>query len=171
MSDEAATILSMEMRAEAEWYCSIIERAESSQREKFVAEVSQALAELVAAAGRLADMEPSDADLPGRPTHEQWEERLFAVQSTLDEWDGYWTAMRRFGAWEMEAVLLPLANDLADVWLDVKHGLVALDAGAPETDVIWEWRFGFYWHWGRHATEALRVCHARLADGGRHLRA
>ena len=53
---------------------------------------------------------------------------------------------RGFGDWEMEAVLLPLANDLADVWLDVKHGLVALDAGARETDVIWEWRFGFYWH-------------------------
>jgi hypothetical protein len=46
----------MDMQAAAEWYCFLVERAESSQRAEFVAEVAQALAELVAAAGRLPRM-------------------------------------------------------------------------------------------------------------------
>ncbi|HET7050314.1 MAG TPA: DUF5063 domain-containing protein, partial [Solirubrobacteraceae bacterium] len=154
----------MDMRAAAEWYCFLVERAESTQRAEFVAEVAQSLAELVAAAGRLPHVEPSDAELPEGLSHEQWYERFAGLQSALDDWDDYWTAMCPFGGWEMEAVNLPLADDLADVWRDVKYGLVALDAGAAETDVIWEWRFSFYAHWGRHATEALRVCHARRAD-------
>jgi Domain of unknown function (DUF5063) len=135
-----------------------------------VAEVAQFLAELVAVAGRLPNVDPSDAELPGRPSYEAWHERFVGVQSALDDWDGYWTSIRPFGGREMEAVMRSLADDLADVWLDVKHGLVALDAGAPKTDVIWEWQFSFYSHWGRHATEALRVCHARLTDSGGPLR-
>jgi hypothetical protein len=50
----------MEMRAAAEWYCSVIVRRESSQRVDFVAEVAQSLAELVAAASRLPQVEPSE---------------------------------------------------------------------------------------------------------------
>jgi hypothetical protein len=64
------------------------------------------------------------------------------------------------------AVPLPLSDDLADIWLDLKHGLLALDDRARPEDVTWEWRFGFYAHWGRHATEALRALHARLAERG-----
>jgi hypothetical protein len=152
------------MRTAAEGYCSVIERAKWPQRVEFVAEVAQALAELIAAAGHLPHVEPSDAELSGRPSDEQWRERFAGVQSVLRDWDGYWTAIEPFGGWEMESVMLTLADDLADVWRDMKHGLAALDSGASDTDVIWEWRFSFYSHWGRHATEALRVLHARLAD-------
>ncbi len=30
--------------------------------------------------------------------------------------------------------------------------------------VIWDWRFGFYSHWGDHATSALRTIHALLHE-------
>jgi hypothetical protein len=158
----------MEIRAAAERYCSVIERAESLQREQFVAEVAQSLAELIAAAGRLPPVDPTDAEVLRPLSHEQWREQFVSVQSTLDDWDDYWTAMSPYGGWDMEAVNLPLADDLADVWRDLKEGLLALDAGVPEMEVIWEWRYGFYSHWGRPATEALRVCHARLADTADH---
>jgi hypothetical protein len=71
-----------------------------------------------------------------------------------------------FGDQADEAVMLPLADDLADIHRDLTHGLRALADGAAHEDVVWEWRFGFYSHWGRHATEALRVLHARLAAQG-----
>jgi hypothetical protein len=63
-------------------------------------------------------------------------------------------------------VILPIADDVADVWRDVKRGLLALGEGHRPDDVTWQWRFDFYSHWGRHATEALRALHARLADEG-----
>jgi hypothetical protein len=74
--------------------------------------------------------------------------------------------MAAYGDGAQEAVMLSLGDDLVDICRDLKRGLLALDAGALGEDVTWEWRFGFYTHWGRHATEALRVLHARLADSG-----
>ena len=47
-----------------------------------------------------------------------------------------------------------LTDDLFDIWSDLKDGLLLLDAGAKETDVVWEWRFLFWAHWGGHAVGA-----------------
>jgi hypothetical protein len=46
-----------------------------------------------------------------------------------------------------------LADDLSSIYLDLKTGLDELQAGRVE-DAIWEWRFGYFMHWGRHATHA-----------------
>ena len=100
------------MREEAERFCTLIETAESFERDEFVAAVAVSLAELLAAASTLPDLTPTNrCTAPKRAR----------TSSVLAE-------------------------------------------GAPEGDVVWEWRFGFYSHWGRHATEALRALHARLAD-------
>ena len=56
-----------------------------------------------------------------------------------------------------------LADDLTGVYLDLKSGLDQLRSGVPNRDVIWEWRFTFWSHWGEHAVNALRIIHARLA--------
>jgi hypothetical protein len=154
------------MRLEAERYCSLIDGAASFERETFVAELAASLAALLSAAAQLPDVNPTDADLPGRPSQEEWSERFAAVRRTLGEWDGYRTTLAPYGKEAEDAVLLALADDLADIWRDLKQGLRALDDGAPPDDVTWEWRFGFYTHWGRHATEALRALHARLAERG-----
>ena len=157
----------MEMRDEAERYCSLIEQADTFGRAAFAAAVAESLAGLVAAASRLPEVSPSEADLPDGPSQSEWHACLAAVQRVLGDWDGYWTTTAAHGEGAQEAVMLPLSDDLADVWRDLKQGLLALDAGAPRDDVAWEWRFGFSAHWGRHATEALRALHARLAqDGG-----
>jgi uncharacterized protein DUF5063 len=95
---------------------------------------------------------------------EQWSERVAAVQQKLGDRGDHWTTLATHGDGAAEPPYLPLADDLADIWLDLKRGLLALEGGAPASDVTWEWRFGFYTHWGRHATEALRAVHARLAD-------
>jgi hypothetical protein len=132
--------------------------------------VAESLAALVAAASRLPDVSPSEVDLPDGPPQSQWSERFAAVQRVLGKWEGYWTTMATHGDDAQEAVMLPLGDDLADISQDLKQGLLALDAGAPPEDVNWEWRFGFYTHWGRHATEALHALHARLADSGGPMR-
>jgi hypothetical protein len=154
------------MRPEAERYCSLVERAASFEREELVAELAASLAALLSAAARLPDVTPTDTDLADRPSQEQWSERFAEVQQTLGEWEGYWTTLAPYGEEAEDAVMLPLADDLVDIWRDLKQGLLALEDGAAPEDVVWEWRFGFYSHWGRHATEALRALHARLAEQG-----
>jgi hypothetical protein len=165
-TEPAATIRSVELREEAERYCALIEQAESWERQAFAVALVVSLAELLAAASHLPDGEPTDSVSADTPTQEQWSERYAAVQQTLGDWAHYWTTPAAHGDGASEAVLLSLADDLADIWRDLKHGLLALACGAPPADVTWEWRFGFSTHWSRHATEALRAVHARLADAG-----
>jgi hypothetical protein len=53
-----------------------------------------------------------------------------------------------------------LAADIASVYLDLKDCLaMSGSAKNPESESVWEWRNGFYSHWGRHAIDALRVTH------------
>jgi hypothetical protein len=160
----------VEMRDEAERYCSLIERAETFEREAFAAALAESLAGLLSAASQLPAVSPTEVDLPEGPPEEEWSERFAAVQRVLGEWEGYWTTTATDGDGADEAVMLPLGDDLADIWRALKRGLLALADGAPPDDVAWEWRFGFYTHWGRHATEALRALHARLADDGGPIR-
>lgn len=62
-----------------------------------------------------------------------------------------------------DPVVGSLADDLADIWRDLRPGLDAMDAvqsaaADPET-ILWHWRWTFAYHWGRHAAAAIRVLH------------
>lgn len=51
-----------------------------------------------------------------------------------------------------------LCDDLADIYLELKEGLSLWETGKREQAVFcWKASFGF--HWGRHATSALRALH------------
>jgi hypothetical protein len=156
----------MEMRDEVERYCTIVETAEQWDRTTFTWAVAEALAGLMAAASRLAPVQAPAVELPDGPSSEAWVERFHGVQNALGDWADYWTTQGPFGEEADTAVLLPLADDLADIWRDLKPGLLGLAAGAPLDAALWDWRFTFYTHWGAHAVEALRVLHARRADAG-----
>lgn len=62
-----------------------------------------------------------------------------------------------------EAGVGDLADDLADVFADVLHGLRLFDRGAVE-DAAWSWRLSLWTHWGEHAASAIRVLHRRVAN-------
>jgi hypothetical protein len=57
-----------------------------------------------------------------------------------------------------EPVVGDLADDLTDVYIDLKGGLDLLDQGL-EPESVWYWRYLFGSHWGRHAASALRTLH------------
>ena len=154
------------MREEAERFCGLIETAESFEREAFLAALAEALSALIAAASTLPDVSPTDAEGDSRPSTKEVRARYEAIQRVLGPWGEYFTTLAPHGRDADRAVLLPLADDLVDIWADVKGTLRGRMDGMPETDVTWEWRFDFYSHWGRHATEALRALHARLAESG-----
>ena len=116
----------------------------------------------------IPDLDPDAADLPdtARLTHEQWKEVFDQIQVALDV-DYYWTItpFDFSGAERVELVGI-VADDLADIYRDMKEGLDLLAAGESENDVVWEWRYGFCSHWGKHAVDALRIIHAHVAANG-----
>jgi len=62
-----------------------------------------------------------------------------------------------------DAVVGDLADDLADIYRDIKAGLWLYDQGHVK-EALWEWRQSFQTHWGRHATGALYALHAWSAN-------
>lgn len=55
-----------------------------------------------------------------------------------------------------------LTDDVADIYHDIRAGLMKWDRG-ESGEALWEWRFHLEIHWGEHATGALRALHARAA--------
>lgn len=66
---------------------------------------------------------------------------------------------------DTEPVTSNLADDLADIYRDIKGGLVLFDSQHP-IDAAWEWRFGFQTHWGHHLVGAQRAIHEYLTEEG-----
>jgi hypothetical protein len=62
-----------------------------------------------------------------------------------------------------EPVTGDLADDLMDIYCDLKQGVQYLDDGHP-VQAVFHWSFTYAVHWGRHATSALRALHCYLVD-------
>ena len=56
-----------------------------------------------------------------------------------------------------------VADDLADIYRDIKNGLWLFENGNI-TEAVWEWKQTFNTHWGRHAVSALNTLHCYVAD-------
>jgi hypothetical protein len=126
----------------AEEYCAVVERPARDRLELQEA-LMELLPRLYLAASSLPLTEPETEDLlPDRPTNDE----RFAVMAGLQE---------VLGPSDLDHV----ADDLADIWNDLKQGLVALESGSAEADVIFSWRHDFTSHWGRHAVNALAAVH------------
>jgi len=51
-----------------------------------------------------------------------------------------------------------ITEDLADIYSDVKDGLLFFESGMVPA-ALWHWRRTFEAHWGEHATSAMRALH------------
>ena len=66
-----------------------------------------------------------------------------------------------------------LSDDLADIWRDLKLGLLAMESDAADrsADIAWHWRFSFESHWAQHAAGAIgglnALCYGQFADPNR----
>jgi hypothetical protein len=56
-----------------------------------------------------------------------------------------------------------LADDLADTWRDLKRGLSLFQSGHVDA-AVWEWRQGFWQHWGDHAAGGIYALHSWLTE-------
>lgn len=143
----------------AKQYCQLIESAESATTHELLGRLHGLLPALIAAAQTLPETEPASEDLVPSISHEDWAGRFSAVNAALGEQGHYWTTGDANGLDEPQVLMLPLADDLADIWRDIKSVLLHLESGGASDDAVWQWRFDFTTHWGSHACEALRAVH------------
>lgn len=73
--------------------------------------------------------------------------------------NGYWAVFEPLKDAPEDPIFNLLSDDLADIHRDVKEGLLLYDQGKLD-DGVWEWRFNYDIHWGRHLTGALHAIHS-----------
>lgn len=78
----------------------------------------------------------------------------------------YWTVFDPTDKTDTEAVCGDLVNDIGDIYRDVKSGLLKFDistTGSKEA-ALWDMKFMFGKHWGKHTIDALRTLHFLLEE-------
>lgn len=87
---------------------------------------------------------------------DEWHRLFRSLRRKLGTCDQYWKFFNPFV--KDKPVLGSLADDLADIYGDIRPGLQLYKHGSSDAKrtAIWNWRFHIS-HWGRHATGALRA--------------
>ncbi len=159
----------------AQEFCGAVDSASDLDRIELLLQIYRILPHLISEAIRLPDVELSeDEDLEEasrkaqtrarlRLSDAQWNTLYKSLKVKLGESNVYWQVFDPTK--DDEAIHGSLADDIADIYRDLKDGLVLNEAhlALPEEN-IWHWRFGYYSHWGKHAIDALRTTHFLLED-------
>lgn len=137
-------------------YCAWAESSVGEPQQE-LQQAREFLAELHLAVLRLPEMDVDDLETKSTLTHADWK-RVLDRFSQLPV-DGYWDVFDPLIEAEKEPLWNSLADDLADVYRDIKAYLRLFDAGHVE-EAVWQWRFHFSFHWGQHLTGAQRAIHS-----------
>lgn len=149
--------------ASARHYCGVIEQVDRLPILEFLTTIQPLLADLYLKALSLPDVSPRSADIATRIDHDAWARVFDSIISTLGHRHAYWTVFDPMDPDDHESIYCSLADDLADIYRDVKEGLLQIgEPSARNADVAWEWRFGFQNHWGQHAVSAIQAVHSLL---------
>jgi hypothetical protein len=111
-------------------------------------------------------VERSEID-PDRHTHDEWQ-RLFSTFTVkLGQPCNYREIVDPYDSKEQTEVTASLADDIADIYRDLRCGLLKWHRGETG-NALWAWRFHFECHWGGHVTSSLKALWAWAAwhEGG-----
>jgi hypothetical protein len=120
-------------------------------------QVREFLAELHLAVVRLPETDFDDSERKDAVSHDDWKKVLerFSNLPVVEYWDVFDPLEEKEPLWNS------LADDLADIYRDVKRDLLLFDAGHVD-EAVWQWRFHFLIHWGQHLTGAQRAIHSYI---------
>ena len=137
----------------AKRYRAFVEVTEGLDPDDIVLQLQEHLLALYGGAVSLSVGDPSDSDLPAA-RHEEWAALHQRLGSKLGDFDYYSLV---FDPYDLEAkpVVGSLADDIASIYQDLGDGLVMIEGGESLEAAVWQWRWSFDNHWGRHAAHAL----------------
>lgn len=147
----------MDFIAAARAWCAVIESRPDGRQ---TAEVAAALARLYAAGFHIPVVPWSNVDEDDDDHDDEPEVAAPAGWTGLDI-QSYPTMIDVLDL-QSEPGMGDLTDDLVDIYLDVKRGLLLHDAGRPGA-ASHHWRLTCRGHWGHHAVAALGVLQAVLA--------
>ncbi len=140
-------------------YCRLIETP-CEGAAPWLAQVADLLPRLHAAVLSLGGVDGEDTESLAPDLDARFE--LFThLRELLGELDGYWLEFDRMG--EHRVMTGSLADDLTDIYCELKHSLRVKDL-RPEL-VARAWYQGFATHWGQHLIDAERHLAALDAQG------
>jgi hypothetical protein len=123
-----------------------------------ILELHEGLGRLQAAAAALPPMEPSaEVNSDGDA-----EKTALDLGSKLPI-DMYSVVFNPLDENDREPVFGSLHADIAEIYVDVRSGMSLCERDFYE-DAIWEWRFSYYSHWGRHLARAQMAAWQYLSD-------
>ena len=150
-----------------------MDSASTSGRTDLLLPLYRILPQLIEEGIQLPELELSDDDDPTDGTskrsarinagldNEQWRQLYNLLKEKLRDWDLYWQVFDPIT--DHETIRGSLADDISDIYRDIKEGLVLLETHQVQVEeIIWHWRLLFHSHWGAHAMEALRTIHFLL---------
>jgi hypothetical protein len=140
-------------------YCRLVE-ASGTGAVPWLAPVADLLPRLHAAALSLEGAEAEDEE-PLAPDLDARFELFTHLRGLLGDRDGYWLEFDRMG--EHRVMTGSLADDLTDIYCELKHGLRVQDL--HPTLAGQGWYQGFANHWGQHLIDAERHLAALDAQG------
>ncbi len=156
-------------------FCSVVDSGSSMKRAELLQKIYRILPALIGEAIALPDLDLRNDDdqtlelnqpaprAKVRLSQQQWDRLYNLLKEQLGDWDLYHQVFDPTE--DTEATFGSLADDIADIYRDLKEGLVLSETHqAPPGDIVWEWRLGFYSHWGKHAMDALLTIHFRLQN-------
>src|SRR5713101_6545121 len=119
-------------------FCALVEYSETLALGELVQRATELIVALYAAAIRLPHADPSERDAPESVTPDEWQALYRRLSIQFGDINDYSFV---FDPYEQNAapVTGSLADDLADIYRDLKTGLVLHEAAAGD-DAIWEWR-------------------------------
>jgi uncharacterized protein DUF5063 len=139
-------------------YCRLIERHRKTSQRGLLRGIAVALAQVYATGVRLPTTHARHQAKTRYRTHAQWQKLYNSLSRKLGRYRVYRSV---FDPYERDAAAGSgnLADDLADIYWDVKPGLVDCLSGwkgALEA-AVWHWQFKMRFHWGRHAVDAMKA--------------
>ena len=162
MTDNEHLVLDR-FRAAAANFIQTVDSIAAMESEVFLARLSHCLAELYRSALDLPTVEPDTTGTDETPfATEEWANLSDSLRSKIGPLDAYWGV---FDSTENESpVQGTLAGDISEIYFDLKHDLHLEEKGISQADFLWELRFSFRSHWGKHLLGALVAIHDRHVE-------
>jgi hypothetical protein len=146
-------------------YCELIEGRESRTKIKLLQEAFILLPQLCLYGMKLPEIDRfTYYDYESTELPETWSEIHKSLKHKLKRWEYYKKMFDPYNRKIKISTYGVLSLDLSEIYEDIKYGLIDWGNATPsmKRGIIWNWKFGFEYHWGDHATSAFRALYSLL---------